>query len=98
MGHCHCDISYNVCYYTELAKFCWLIGVPALSAFESLFRKRNVTLPCLFLAGLYESTIALAPALASVSGLTKMLKFYVKVFKSSYFLNPLSDGFTLYLA
>ena len=51
------------------------------------------------LARLYESTgraITLSPvsalALASVSLLTKMLKFYVKVFyKTSYFLNPLTD-------
>ena len=51
-----------------------------------------------FLALLYESTgraTALLPvlalALAWVSGvtqLTKMLKFYVKVFKTLYFLNP----------
>ena len=52
-----------------------------------------------FFARLYESTgraIILPPALAAVSALTKMLKFYVKVFKTLYFLNPQMD-FTLYL-
>ena len=48
-----------------------------------------------FLAHLYESTgraIALPPALALASAaLTEMLKFDVKVFKTSYFLNPLMD-------
>ena len=59
----------------------------------------NQVLHCLplvkqFLACLYESTgrtIALPPALATASTLTKMLKFYVKVFKTSYFLNPQMD-------
>ena len=43
-----------------------------------------------FLARRFESTgraIALPPA----SALTKMLKFYIKVFKTSYFLNPQMD-------
>ena len=49
-----------------------------------------------FLAHLYESTgraIALSPAsaVALALELTKMLKFYVKVFKTSYFLNLLMD-------
>ena len=48
-----------------------------------------------FLARLYRSTgraIALPPASAlALAALTKMLKFFVKVFKPSYFLNPLMD-------
>ena len=49
-----------------------------------------------FLAHLYESTgraIALPSALvlAPASVLTKMLKFYIKVFKTLYFLNPQMD-------
>ena len=35
--------------------------------------------------------LASTSALAAASALTKMLKFYVKVFKTSYFLNPLMD-------
>ena len=44
----------------------------------------------IFLAHLYKST-GRAIALPLASALTKMLKFYVKVFKTSYFLNPLMD-------
>ena len=46
----------------------------------------------IFLAHLYKSTgRAIALPLALASAFTKMLKFYVKVFKTSYFLNPLMD-------
>ena len=47
-----------------------------------------------FLARLYESTgraIALPPTSAAAPTLTKMLKFFFKVFKTLYFLNPLMD-------
>ena len=43
---------------------------------------------------LYESTgraIALPPASDAASALTKMLKFYVKVFQTLCFLNPQMD-------
>ena len=50
----------------------------------------------MFLAHLYKSTgraIALptVSALAAAAALTKMFKFYFKVFKTSYFLNPPMD-------
>ena len=53
--------------------------------------------PSTFLAHLYKSTgraIALPSALelaAAASVLTQMLMFYVKVFKTLYFLNPQMD-------
>ena len=58
---------------------------------EFSYKSKNF---CTFLARLYESTgraIALPLALALASALTKMLKFYVKVFKTLYFLNPQMD-------
>ena len=53
----------------------------------------HIWLMLLFIAVLYESTgrtIALPPALAAVA-LTKMLKLYIKVFKTLYFLSPQMD-------
>ena len=63
-----------------------------------LSRKLSVNNLHWILARLYEvqeestgTAIALPPASALASALTKMFKFYVKVFKTLYFLNPQMD-------
>ena len=46
-----------------------------------------------FLARLYENTVSATQAspLVAASAFTKMLKFYIKVFKTLYFLSPQMD-------
>ena len=48
------------------------------------FEIENEWQPC-------RRAIALIPAVLAAVALTKMLKFYVKVFKTLYFLNPQMD-------
>ena len=58
--------------------------------------QRSTLLACLYESAGRAIAVPLASALGSVSvlavaALTKKLKFYVKVFKTSYFLNPQMD-------
>ena len=95
----YCKINFVAKNGSDLCNFCIKLD------FWNLFIKKYFSAFLnWFLAHLYESTeraialplaselaLASGSAAAALAALTKMLKFYVKVFKTSYFLNPLMD-------